>query len=308
MPRGRFQLNHELVFNWLTHHLEPSLLYPFDVTVTSSGISTAELIRRFTGKGEPPAHPVDEPESPSPARDPNDLFGLINDAKRRGGRQIYIERLEQQRTPGRDMLLLYGSLITKTPIPGKEDAPIEEAISTEVEALTEPVLTFTIDYLTERACEVTTVGTFENWLSFTRFIHELHTRLDEEAASAESPYDISLPPARTPIPQDAQGQDPPTPQLEAKAVELEEPAALATQEAPGDALTASKPARRRYGANHDLTLEDVRTIVGQCRAAQARGFSATEFYDGYGFDPGGRGYFTLETLRYWLKQDKFASQ
>lgn len=60
-----------------------------------------------------------------------------------------------------------------------------------------------------------------------------------------------------------------------------------------------------YGSDRDLTIDQVRDIVRRCREYTARGGKVTEFYRHEGMTDTERGYYSLETLRGWLKDPRF---
>jgi len=60
-----------------------------------------------------------------------------------------------------------------------------------------------------------------------------------------------------------------------------------------------------YGAERDLTFDDVCDIVRRCRAFTDRGGKVTEFYRREALVMAERGFYALETLRGWLKNPRF---
>ncbi len=65
------------------------------------------------------------------------------------------------------------------------------------------------------------------------------------------------------------------------------------------------PSGGKYGTCRDLTIDDVRAIVNNCRRFQNKGGKVTEFYRLQNIYYGGARSYELETLRGWLKKLKF---
>ena len=63
----------------------------------------------------------------------------------------------------------------------------------------------------------------------------------------------------------------------------------------------------KYGTNRDMTIDEVRKIVNNCRSYMNQGGNAPEFYRQYCKNSGPKS-FALETLRSWLKKPKFSSE
>jgi hypothetical protein len=75
-----------------------------------------------------------------------------------------------------------------------------------------------------------------------------------------------------------------------------------------DILPAELTVGGKYGTYRDLTIAEVRDIVARCLAFQRRGGKVPDFYRQLNIEPDGPRSFTLETLRGWLKDAKFAPQ
>lgn len=60
-----------------------------------------------------------------------------------------------------------------------------------------------------------------------------------------------------------------------------------------------------WGTCRDLTFEDVKAIVANCRTFAARGGKVTQFYAQQDITPGEPRSYELGTLRTWLKDPRF---
>jgi hypothetical protein len=80
---------------------------------------------------------------------------------------------------------------------------------------------------------------------------------------------------------------------------------LSMQAAPEPLRPDRTVAGGKFGADRDLTFDEVLDIVTRCRAFQQRGGKVPDFYDMQNLQASTRGYYSLETLRAWLKNPKF---
>jgi hypothetical protein len=77
------------------------------------------------------------------------------------------------------------------------------------------------------------------------------------------------------------------------------------QEEAGDILPFHFEIGGKFGTCRDLTANDVQAIVDRCRAFMDDGGKVPDFYDQLNIAPGESRFFTLETLRGWLKDPRF---
>jgi hypothetical protein len=73
----------------------------------------------------------------------------------------------------------------------------------------------------------------------------------------------------------------------------------------GDILPAELKIGGKYGTCRDLTIDEVRVIVAECRAFQEGGGKVPTFYEQLNIRPGEPRSFELETLYGWLYDPKF---
>ena len=78
------------------------------------------------------------------------------------------------------------------------------------------------------------------------------------------------------------------------------------QEEAGDILPFRFEIGGKFGTCRDLTANDVQAIVDRCRAFMDDGGKVPDFYDQLNIVPGEPRSFTLDTLRGWLKDPRFA--